>query len=161
CLFDRVFFLMSCLSRSTLFPYTTLFRSFGRKGDDEYFALPRQFGDAHHRQNGCALDQHDVDAAHRLHDEAHGLRQNDQPQDLERSEEHTSELQSRENLVCRHLLEKKNRRKNVITMEKGSAPRHAAQTTAEKGMGCMRVVDGNKLASISISRDNARRSAQA
>src|SRR5690606_41613735 len=38
------------------------------------------------------------------------LREEDAP----RSEEHTSELQSRENLVCRLLLEKKNKRSNTI-----------------------------------------------
>src|SRR5690606_40150966 len=39
-----------------------------------------------------------------LQDDAYGIR---------RSEEHTSELQSRENLVCRLLLEKKNKKKNT------------------------------------------------
>src|SRR5436309_11855905 len=75
---------------STLFPYTTLFRSVG----DEYQVVARlrlSFGRALRRQ----LEMRDrVDA----HGDA-GLR----------SEEHTSELQSRENLVCRLLLEKKNR----------------------------------------------------
>src|SRR3989442_3150054 len=60
--------------RSTLFPYTTLFRSH------------EQFGEV----RGIAVSQ-------RL---AIGLR-------LHRSEEHTSELQSRPHLVCRLLLEKK------------------------------------------------------
>src|SRR5690606_40565206 len=35
----------------------------------------------------------------------------------ERSEEHTSELQSRENLVCRHLLEQKRLRRNLLAKE--------------------------------------------
>src|SRR5690606_41217526 len=75
--------------RSTLFPYTTLFRSLRRhprlQGIDEH----DDGGDASlHRGRG-----------HRLHDaDARSPR---------RSEEHTSELQSRENLVCRLLLEKK------------------------------------------------------
>src|SRR5690349_23779888 len=62
--------------RSTLFPYTTLFRSDDcrRRGPR---GLPRDLGGGRH-------------AAHRL-----------------RSEEHTSELQSRRELVCRLLLEKK------------------------------------------------------
>src|SRR2546428_8238197 len=61
--------------RSTLFPYTTLFRS----------AAEREHVDAHHA------------AAHLVgRDQLH-----------ERSEEHTSELQSRSDLVCRLLLEKK------------------------------------------------------
>src|SRR5690606_39431688 len=63
--------------RSTLFPYTTLFRSILADDGGQRAEAARLVGD------------HRVDAA-----------------DL-RSEEHTSELQSRENLVCRLLLEKK------------------------------------------------------
>src|SRR5436309_4795748 len=66
--------------RSTLFPYTTLFRSIGT--DEGVHALRH--------------DPQRVDVEPRV-----GLIQ-------DRSEEHTSELQSRENLVCRLLLEKKN-----------------------------------------------------
>src|SRR2546429_6866974 len=69
--------------RSTLFPYTTLFRS--RFGD-------RAYGDA------LARDR-------RPDDEPHEEEEHDEVQD--RSEEHTSELQSRLHLVCRLLLEKK------------------------------------------------------
>src|SRR5258708_22520400 len=71
--------------RSTLFPYTTLFRSH-----------------AAHREAGAHLEVRD--RAARLGD--HRLL----PGDLElqgRSEEHTSELQSPDHLVCRLLLEKK------------------------------------------------------
>src|SRR3712207_8085343 len=71
--------------RSTLFPYTTLFRS--ARGE---VALVR--GD------GAARDRRGGDRRHRLDVDGHpGLR----------SEEHTSELQSRQYLVCRLLLEKK------------------------------------------------------
>src|SRR2546426_5010591 len=66
--------------RSTLFPYTTLFRSRGGMRDLE------------RRQNVVAQHKND--------------RRHDQP-DQQRSEEHTSELQSPCNLVCRLLLEKK------------------------------------------------------
>src|SRR2546428_9532604 len=66
--------------RSTLFPYTTLFRSDVR-------------GDAH-----AVVVQDDDDAGSHVADVVHRL---------ERSEEHTSELQSRSDLVCRLLLEKK------------------------------------------------------
>src|SRR2546422_7551304 len=62
--------------RSTLFPYTTLFRSGEFKGD-----FPKALGDSQHV---------------RIPPAAHT-----------RSEEHTSELQSRLHLVCRLLLEKK------------------------------------------------------
>src|SRR5436309_4053439 len=74
--------------RSTLFPYTTLFRSCDRAAGapTEHFCRSR------------ASD------------------------DYRRSEEHTSELQSRENLVCRLLLEKKkNNMKNNRNIEKFDA----------------------------------------
>src|SRR3712207_6860686 len=69
--------------RSTLFPYTTLFRSQGP---------PRRAGAGGDRQPPVAL---------RLRPRL--LRRPHPP----RSEEHTSELQSRQYLVCRLLLEKK------------------------------------------------------
>src|SRR5258707_5871486 len=69
--------------RSTLFPYTTLFRSDRR-------VLGRAGREALQIVEGGALDL--------------------------RSEEHTSELQSRQYLVCRLLLEKKNRRRLVSSM---------------------------------------------
>src|SRR3712207_7023487 len=95
--------------RSTLFPYTTLFRSRSRLRQPD---LPEQrlvdrrgaevVVDAE-RGAGVALrvevDDQDADAVHRERSgEVHRAR---------RSEEHTSELQSRQYLVCRLLLEKK------------------------------------------------------
>src|SRR3712207_9207147 len=83
-----VFFLMIRRPpRSTLFPYTTLFRSLrgldrGRDGRLGRHAVLRRFPPQHGRT----------------------LRPRDR---LLRSEEHTSELQSRQYLVCRLLLEKK------------------------------------------------------
>src|SRR3712207_7050298 len=67
--------------RSTLFPYTTLFRSPG----------------------------HNPGATHRdrVLEQSGGQRGCDMRHDAVRSEEHTSELQSRQYLVCRLLLEKK------------------------------------------------------
>src|SRR5260370_11757574 len=90
--------------RSTLFPYTTLFRSLGAPGLMEI-------------------------RSPKLHDNVHGLRFRNQggntpynllpeslPQRLyPRSEEHTSELQSHLNLVCRLLLEKKKRKRSPST----------------------------------------------
>src|SRR3712207_8587076 len=77
--------------RSTLFPYTTLFRSAEQRAqvavDDEHLHRPRPGAGPGHR----TLEQQ---ALQRRHHE-------------ERSEEHTSELQSRQYLVCRLLLEKK------------------------------------------------------
>src|SRR5437660_9567624 len=61
--------------RSTLFPYTTLFRSFVAEPS-------REAREQHVERSGVVIDD-------------------------ERSEEHTSELQSRGHLVCRLLLEKK------------------------------------------------------
>src|SRR5256885_13251908 len=67
--------------RSTLFPYTTLFRSIIPQATNHFGELSRSF---------------DPVAACR-----------DNPANTNRSEEHTSELQSPCNLVCRLLLEKK------------------------------------------------------
>src|SRR3712207_7830850 len=76
--------------RSTLFPYTTLFRS-ARRGEQGRYRAGRL-----RRRREPALD---LLRAPRGRREA-------RPQ--ARSEEHTSELQSRQYLVCRLLLEKKN-----------------------------------------------------
>src|SRR3712207_7050663 len=77
--------------RSTLFPYTTLFRS-----QQQYTY------DANGNQTGW---KHDVSGQRRkiFWDEENRIRAI-----MDRSEEHTSELQSRQYLVCRLLLEKKN-----------------------------------------------------
>src|SRR3712207_6901349 len=86
--------------RSTLFPYTTLFRSGHREGQAEE-GRARDAGDAV-RPAGEAhpVEQHDAD------DLAEGERDDGEV----RSEEHTSELQSRQYLVCRLLLEKKKKK---------------------------------------------------
>src|SRR3989449_4384616 len=79
--------------RSTLFPYTTLFRS--EKGDrPEGQADRRVHVVLQHQQAGAEAGER---AAERRGDH----------EDARRSEEHTSELQSRLHLVCRLLLEKK------------------------------------------------------
>src|SRR2546430_13027600 len=72
--------------RSTLFPYTTLFRSHGPQGQ------PR-------RDSGGRLRPRENRTGNRGCGNADGA--------TARSEEHTSELQSQSNLVCRLLLEKK------------------------------------------------------
>src|SRR5688572_32494185 len=83
--------------RSTLFPYTTLFRSV-RLGHLRHDAdgVRERFG-ARHQALDRTLRQRTVAdlATARAAEELH------------RSEEHTSELQSQSNLVCRLLLEKK------------------------------------------------------
>src|SRR3712207_8797677 len=82
--------------RSTLFPYTTLFRSNDYKGKNHgnYLALRRR---CEYRSN-CSRALCPV---YDLGGRTPNVR-------LYRSEEHTSELQSRQYLVCRLLLEKKN-----------------------------------------------------
>src|SRR5690349_22680952 len=87
--------------RSTLFPYTTLFRSgLGQQAlEGQHLAEhARGLGERQRRrrhQRALPRRQHLVDAMAELVRERH------------RSEEHTSELQSRRDLVCRLLLEKK------------------------------------------------------
>src|SRR5260370_23110202 len=76
--------------RSTLFPYTTLFRSF------------------HHARAAGARDDHQrLPRVERQFNSAGYLLSDHRGIELSRSEEHTSELQSHLNLVCRLLLEKK------------------------------------------------------
>src|SRR5687768_17629058 len=92
--------------RSTLFPYTTLFRS--EQAVAVYLThvsqlVPQQPLD---RRGRHARRQIDSAAEGDGHHVAH------QP----RSEEHTSELQSRLHLVCRLLLEKKNKKKHRIKL---------------------------------------------
>src|SRR5258707_4134389 len=81
--------------RSTLFPYTTLFRS-DQAACRRRLRLPHGSAQrrAHHRVAGAPRQQRgdELDV---------------------RSEEHTSELQSRQYLVCRLLLEKKNKNKRA------------------------------------------------
>src|SRR5258708_31362496 len=86
--------------RSTLFPYTTLFRSLSK--------LAHELGVQAFDQRG-AQQQHSAEVRH------------DEADRCQRSEEHTSELQSPDHLVCRLLLEKK----------KGQSPRPPAPSTPQ------------------------------
>src|SRR2546430_7657844 len=86
--------------RSTLFPYTTLFRSKSREPQN-LLHFGKAFGNLDERIWRCigvvvVLEREQFPIAYRL-----------------RSEEHTSELQSQSNLVCRLLLEKK---KSILTL---------------------------------------------
>src|SRR2546427_3772564 len=85
--------------RSTLFPYTTLFRSLGRQGvclrrSAENVPAIHWNRRSPHRRRGRDLRETAGGPAGRA----------------DRSEEHTSELQSQSNLVCRLLLEKKKKK---------------------------------------------------
>src|SRR2546421_12005500 len=91
CLFFLFFFLMIRRPpRSTLFPYTTLFRSHGVVGAEAVLVPVTA------RAAGDAQPVVDLVRDGRVAQPA-----------VTRSEEHTSELQSRSDLVCRLLLEKK------------------------------------------------------
>src|SRR5947209_16547305 len=95
--------------RSTLFPYTTLFRSVGEKLD-----FARSLGEVV-KDCRCSLQQR-VGIESRLNPSWISVKE-PHPQNMfkvangTRSEEHTSELQSRQYLVCRLLLEKKKYKK--------------------------------------------------
>src|SRR3712207_8326078 len=88
--------------RSTLFPYTTLFRSRDRGRGREVC------GQRHQRELAEVVREQRRRSKRGEHGERRGF-----GQEL-RSEEHTSELQSRQYLVCRLLLEKK--KEKTITM---------------------------------------------
>src|SRR2546428_8622649 len=86
--------------RSTLFPYTTLFRS--RVASEVHVAARPADGDrGPSAMTGATRLQSQEDLCHAIQRSLGG------PGRAERSEEHTSELQSRSDLVCRLLLEKK------------------------------------------------------
>src|SRR5260221_7322363 len=106
CLSSFFFFLMIRRPpRSTLFPYTTLFRSVPdpierHVGVDVRLVVDRRDGLVQRRQ---AIDRNRIAGA------SHG------DDGRRRSEEHTSELQSHSDLVCRLLLEKKKKNKEDVS----------------------------------------------
>src|SRR3712207_6857926 len=91
--------------RSTLFPYTTLFRSLDRTGG----------AGIEWKLDGVRVqihrDGHEVAVYTRTLDDVTARL----PEVVSRSEEHTSELQSRQYLVCRLLLEKKTKALNTLS----------------------------------------------
>src|SRR5688572_31659465 len=89
--------------RSTLFPYTTLFRS--------DLAMPRN---EIVNRGGCLPIADVIDADQDNEVRRATLRQDVAIKTGQRSEEHTSELQSQSNLVCRLLLEKKKKKQQII-----------------------------------------------
>src|SRR2546421_4516478 len=88
--------------RSTLFPYTTLFRSLSSRAT----AAQR----SRKPSGGGGMGVRDDIGAKGLRRARHGIKL-----EPNRSEEHTSELQSRSDLVCRLLLEKKKKKKQITT----------------------------------------------
>src|SRR5690349_22650613 len=107
CIFFFFFLMIRRPPRSTLFPYTTLFRS-----DFSLLTRLQAFGlDAHFTVEQCGRN------AGNYFINFNGTR----------SEEHTSELQSRRDLVCRLLLEKKKKNKrqcNAVSRNKSISPQH-------------------------------------
>src|SRR5688500_20011166 len=103
--YDLIFFLMNRRPpSSTLFPYTTLFRSAQLQGHrQELGGVARREAPA---EVGGQPDRRVTRRPRRCGD---------------RSEEHTSELQSPCNLVCRLLLEKKNNKSKSIRLRKSGA----------------------------------------
>src|SRR3712207_7735496 len=104
CFVEFFFLMIRRPPRSTLFPYTTLFRSTGSVGCGQRLGLPAPDRQAQGRVLQLRL----------------GRRQGGRelPEDLgvgvQRSEEHTSELQSRQYLVCRLLLAKKKQQDRLL-----------------------------------------------
>src|SRR3989440_9412062 len=100
--------------RSTLFPYTTLFRSAGvanvefLKGEIERIPLPDASVDV--IISNCVINL-SADKRRVMHEAFRVLKPGERL--ITRSEEHTSELQSRSDLVCRLLLEKKKKTDRV------------------------------------------------
>src|SRR3712207_8439515 len=86
--------------RSTLFPYTTLFRSWTRIRARTAFGSPPRI------EQGWVWPSRYARTCRSTRRQVHDH------QCAKRSEEHTSELQSRQYLVCRLLLEKKKTREN-------------------------------------------------
>src|SRR5438034_6324874 len=88
--------------RSTLFPYTTLFRSLARvKLNYAFQKVPKRNPSQVPKADNKSSPAPKKFVAFNPHDS----------RSIERSEEHTSELQSHSDLVCRLLLEKKKKKK--------------------------------------------------
>src|SRR5690348_17549916 len=95
--------------RSTLFPYTTLFRSRGGGVGEERRQLARVPADERHER--VRIAQEWLEAVEQSGDLREEAVEGGQAGLGRRSEEHTSELQSPVHLVCRLLLEKKKKKK--------------------------------------------------
>src|SRR2546427_6819688 len=94
--------------RSTLFPYTTLFRSRHRDGQLPIHRADRRFRGGAPPRAGDGLGGRGEPA-----EDAADAVERSVRHDV-RSEEHTSELQSQSNLVCRLLLEKKKKKRHTM-----------------------------------------------
>src|SRR2546426_3940656 len=104
-LFFFFFLMIRRPPRSTLFPYTTLFRSYWQIWSSSSDPLPES-GSSEERTNRQVMPRSRRAGSHEARS---------------RSEEHTSELQSPCNLVCRLLLEKK-KKGNHRSPDTGTGP---------------------------------------
>src|SRR5437016_10049508 len=94
--------------RSTLFPYTTLFRSYRKSIGASHATLHE---DPKFPAQPLSLSACGGGLGQEVHSHLEMLTEENLRAGMLRSEEHTSELQSLTNLVCRLLLEKKKKRK--------------------------------------------------
>src|SRR2546427_1971497 len=119
--------------RSTLFPYTTLFRSACPQqydGAQAHHGAGAPFGAPAHAAAPCPVAQHGAEQAMAPQPGVHALRAARRGP-AGRSEEHTSELQSQSNLVCRLLLEKKKIQRKThhqVTGERRSTARAPSES---------------------------------
>src|SRR5688572_31516908 len=95
---------------STLFPYTTLFRSYSATSPERRAGPPSGLPACPFRRRGASPRPRHRRADERCPPGAPGRSK----EAAARSEEHTSELQSQSNLVCRLLLEKKKKKTTRI-----------------------------------------------
>src|SRR5690242_21114273 len=129
---------------STLFPYTTLFRS-----DERDARLVASL----HAESGTAMKLAEVHATLAVAQQLRALRQDVYPaaarqRGSRRSEEHTSELQSHVNLVCRLLLEKKKKQNNINNVEYNTQLIINQQPQASE----IRIIDHRNTTELPLSR---------
>src|SRR2546430_13467207 len=135
--------------RSTLFPYTTLFRSVSlRRGRDHRGRAARRqpaarAGGRHQARAGRG--QPPVERDRRAPRQA-GV-------ELPRSEEHTSELQSQSNLVCRLLLEKKKTQQQTSSSQ---LPTPHTSPLAENELPPRRALTPSTTSSVTLSSPHVR-----
>src|SRR3989442_2858949 len=108
-MFSFFFLMIRRPPRSTLFPYTTLFRSLPVDQDASPIGVDESRQKAHEGRLPGPVRADERDRLAPLHLQVDRARRPERG----RSEEHTSELQSRPHLVCRLLLEKK---KNILVV---------------------------------------------
>src|SRR3712207_7132944 len=106
CFFSFFFLMIRRPPRSTLFPYTTLFRSYNESGE---MNIALTDAEAESTAPPMTVSERAARQIARLIAQEGG--------NLMRSEEHTSELQSRQYLVCRLLLEKKKHIVGTIALQ--------------------------------------------